>query len=156
MTERSDAITPEGLEALEAELAELEGPLRREQAERIKAARELGDLKENAEYHIAKEQQAMLETRIANLRERRRSAVVTEVATATDEVAFGSTVTVIDEESGDHSTYTIVGATEADAATGRLSAESPVARALLGTKVGKVAVVALPRGEKRLRVDSLG
>jgi transcription elongation factor GreA len=151
------AITAEGLEALKAELEQLETEGRREMAARILAARELGDLKENAEYHIAKEDQAHLETRIKRLQQRLREARVVEApAGATDEVAFGATVTVVDEESGREATYTIVGPTEADMAAGKLSAESPVAQALLGTKVGGVAVVTTPRGERRLRVGKLG
>ena len=150
------AITAEGLEALKAELHELETEGRRDMAERIQAARELGDLKENAEYHIAKEDQAHLETRIKRLQERLRSARVVEAPSgATDKVAFGATVTVVDEESGREATYTIVGPTEAGRASGKLSAESPVARALLGTKVCGVAVVETPRGQRRLRVEKL-
>jgi transcription elongation factor GreA len=151
------AITPEGLEALKAELAQLEGEGRREMAARILAARELGDLKENAEYHIAKEVQGHMETRILRLQQRLREARVVEApAGASDEVAFGATVTVTDEESGREATYTIVGPTEADMAAGKLSAESPVARALIGRRAGEVAVVSTPRGERRLRVERLG
>ena len=151
------AITPEGLEALKAELAELEGEGRREMAARILAARELGDLKENAEYHIAKEDQAHLETRIQRLQQRLREARVVEVQTgATDQVTFGATVTVLDEDGGREATYTIVGPTEADMSAGKLSAESPVAQALLGRKPGEVAVFSTPRGERRLRVERLG
>ena len=151
------AITPEGLEALKAELHELETEGRRDMAERIQAARELGDLKENAEYHIAKEDQAHLETKIQRLQERLRAARVVEApAGDTDKVHFGSTVVVVDEESGKQATYTIVGPTEADMAAGKLSAESPVARALIGTKVGGVATVETPRGKRRLKVERLG
>ena len=151
------AITAEGLEALKAELEQLETEGRRDMAARILAARELGDLKENAEYHIAKEDQAHLETKILRLQQRLREAHVVEAPDgATDEVVFGSTVTVIDEEGGREMTYTIVGPTEADMAAGKLSAESPVAQALLGTKVGKVAVVTTPRGKRRLRVEKVG
>jgi transcription elongation factor GreA len=157
MTEAEGAITAEGLEALKAELAQLESEGRREMAARILAARELGDLKENAEYHIAKEDQAHLETKILRLQQRLREARVVETpAGGTDKVAFGATVTVVDEESGKEMTYTIVGPTEADMAAGKLSAESPVAQALLGTKVGKVAKVSTPRGERKLRVEKLG
>jgi transcription elongation factor GreA len=151
------AITAEGLEALKAELEQLETEGRRDMAARILSARELGDLKENAEYHIAKEDQAHLETRIKRLQQRLREARVVETpAGATDKVVFGATVTVVDEDGGREMTYTIVGPTEADMATGKLSAESPVAQALLGTKVGKVAVVTTPRGKRRLRVERLG
>ena len=150
------AITPEGLEALKAELAELEGEGRREMASRILAARELGDLKENAEYHIAKEDQAHLETRIQRLQQRLREARVVEApAGATDEVVFGGTVTVADEESGRESTYTIVGPTEADMAAGKLSSESPMAKALMGRRPGDQVDVNTPRGVRRQRVVRL-
>ena len=150
------AITAEGLKALREELERLEGEGRRDMAARIQSARELGDLSENAEYHIAKEDQAHLETKIARLRERLRSARVVEAQEGAGEVAFGGTVHVVDEESGREASYTIVGPTEADASAGRLSAESPVAQALLGKRPGDVAVVSTPRGERRLRVEGLG
>ena len=151
------AITPEGLEALKAELEQLETVGRRDMAARIMSARELGDLKENAEYHIAKEDQAHLETKILRLQQRLREARVVEApAGAGDVVVFGGSVTVVDEESGKEMTYTIVGPTEADMAAGKLSAESPVAQALLGTKVGRTAKVTTPRGERLLRVEKVG
>jgi transcription elongation factor GreA len=149
------AITPEGLAALRAELEQLEGEGRRKIAERIKYAADLGDLKENAEYHIAKEDQAHLETRIVRLQARLRSARVVEVEAGGDVVVFGGTATVVDEESGSEATYTIVGPTEADMANGKLSAESPVAQALLGTAIDEIAVVETPRGARRLRVVRL-
>ncbi len=149
------AITAEGLKALRSELERLETEGRREMAKRIQAARELGDLSENAEYHIAKEDQAHLETRIKRLQERLRSARVVEAQEGAEEVSFGATVHVVDEESGREASYTIVGPTEADPASGRLSAESPVAQALLGKRPGDVATVSTPRGERRLRVERL-
>ena len=144
-------MTAAGLEALRAELAELEGSGRARIAEQIRVARDYGDLKENAEYHAAKEAQAHLETKIAQLRERALAAEVVEVESG-DVVAFGSTVEVEDETSGKRSTYTLVSSTEAAPGAGKLSVESPVAAALLGLRAGDVAVAALPRGEKRLRV----
>src|SRR5947207_10258252 len=110
-----------GLVALEAELAELEGAGRRAIAQRILAARELGDLSENAEYHIAKEEQAHLETRIKRLRQRRRDARVVETDVEDGMFRFGRTAEVVDEQSGVVSTWTIVGSTEADPAQGKLS-----------------------------------
>jgi transcription elongation factor GreA len=151
-----EAITAEGLEALKTELARLEGDARRDIAKRIQAARELGDLKENAEYHIAKEDQAHLETKIARLVERLRNAVVVEAAAGSDVVGFGSTVTVADEESGREATYTLVGPTEANLAAGKLSAESPVAKALMGRRAGDEFEVQTPRGPRRQRVVRLG
>ena len=101
-----ESITRDGLAALRAELAELEGPARRTLAGRIKAARELGDLKENAEYHIAKDDQAHLETRIKRLRARLKSAEVVEVDESTESFAFGRTAEVVDDASGKVHTWT--------------------------------------------------
>ena len=143
----ADQITPEGLQALKAELAELEGPARREIADRIKTAREWGDLKENSEYHDAKNDQAFLETKIARLTERLRNAEVVK-DTAPGEVGVGSSVDLRDEASGKTISYRVVGATEADLAAGKLSAESPLAQALLGRKTGDTAVVQAPSGER--------
>ncbi|EHN11374.1 Transcription elongation factor GreA [Patulibacter medicamentivorans] len=156
MSTAGESISPEGLEALKAELAELEGPARRDIAARIQRARELGDLKENAEYHQAKDDQAHLETRIAILAERRRNAVVTEVSTDASVVGFGSTVTLVDTDSGKSQTWTLVGAAEADVSAGKLSIESPVAGAVMGRKIGDVVVVQTPRGARNLRVDAIG
>jgi transcription elongation factor GreA len=156
MAQRDEAITPDGLQALKAELAELEGPARRRMAAQLQAARELGDLKENADYHIAKEEQAHLETRIKRLRARLSAAVVTEPAASGDVVGFGSTVHVVDVESGRKSTYTIVGPTESDPRSGKLSAQSPVAQALLGLKPADTVTVPTPRGQRRLRVSRIG
>src|SRR5215217_303616 len=127
----AEAITREGLASLKSELEDLEGEGRRAIAQRILVARELGDLSENAEYHAAKEDQAHLETKIARLTERLRNATVVESVKDATVVTFGATVTVTDVASGRATTYTIVGATEADIKQGRLSAESPVAQALI-------------------------
>ena len=144
-------MTAQELESLRAELDDLEGRGRTEIAEQIKTARGWGDLKENAEYHAAKEAQAHLETRILKLREKLVSAEVVEVEGG-DEVGFGSTVEVEDEATGKRMTYTLVAVHEASAANGRLSAESPVAAALTGLRVGETAVVPAPRGERKLKV----
>jgi transcription elongation factor GreA len=150
-----EAITAEGLASLQAELDELEGPGRSAMAARIKAARELGDLSENAEYHIAKEDQAHLETRIKRLRDRLRGAEVVEIDRAGDAFSFGRTAEVTDVESGDTKAWTLVGATEANLAEGRLSAESPVGRALRDAPVGETVTIETPRGERTFRVDRL-
>jgi transcription elongation factor GreA len=147
-----NAITREGLDALRAELERLETTGRAEIAARIKTAREWGDLKENAEYHAAKEDQAHLETRIKRLVERLRGATVMEAPAADGVVAFGSTVEVRDEGSGRLATYTLVGAAEASAKDGRLSIESPVAQALLGARAGDAVAVETPSGARSLRV----
>ncbi|HEU4979402.1 MAG TPA: transcription elongation factor GreA [Solirubrobacteraceae bacterium] len=150
-----EAITPEGLEALKEELAQLEGPARQEIARRISAARELGDLKENAEYHIAKEDQAHLETKILRLTERLRNARVVEAAAEGDQVSFGRTVHVVDESAGKEMTFTLVGPTEADVRSGKLSAESPVARALMGHRAGERVEVQTPGGARSYLVKRL-
>lgn len=152
----NESITPEGIVALRAELEELEGPRRTEMAARIKTARELGDLKENADYHIAKDDQGHLEARIRRLRERLRRATVVEAADAPEgSFAFGRTAEVLDESTGKRSIWTLVGSTEANLAQGKLSIESPVGRALRDTAVGEGVAVETPRGEKVYRVERL-
>jgi transcription elongation factor GreA len=148
-------ISEQGLADLRAELEELEGPARRRMAARIKAARELGDLSENAEYHVAKEDQAHLETKIKRLRERLRTAEVVDVDTAAETFAFGRTAEVRDEASGKVSTWTLVGAGEADPAAGRISVETPVGAALRDAPVGEPVAVETPRGEKSYTVMRL-
>ena len=151
----SEAITAEGLRALEAEIQELETNGRLAMSERIKAARELGDLKENAEYHIAKEDQAHLETKIKRLRARLVAAKVVEADEGEAVFGFGRTAEVLDETSGKVHTWTIVGATEADITAGRLSAESPVAQALLGRAPGDRVEVRTPRGARAYVIRKL-
>ncbi|HEX5761863.1 MAG TPA: transcription elongation factor GreA [Solirubrobacterales bacterium] len=153
--EQGEPITPEGIEALRAEIEELEGPRRHEMAARIKVAREEGDLKENAEYHVAKEDQAHLETRIKRLRQRLDNAVVVETDGAGDRFAFGRTAEVLDEGSGNVNTWTLVGSTEANLAEGRLSAESPIGRALLDAPLGEPVQVETPKGVKAFVVRKL-
>ena len=150
-----EPITEEGIAALREEIEQLEGPGRNEMAARIKAARELGDLKENAEYHIAKEDQAHLETKIKRLRERLRTAVVVEVDGAADRFGFGRTAEVLDKAKGAVNTWTLVGSTEADLAAGKLSAESPIGKALMDAKPGKPVSVETPRGARTFVVQKL-
>ena len=150
-----EPITHEGDEALRAEIERLEGAARDEMAARIKAARELGDLKENADYHIAKEDQAHLETRIKRLKERQRKAVVIDVDDDADSFAFGRTAEVLDVTSGKVNTWTLVGSTEANLAQGRLSAESPIGRALRDHKVGEPIEIETPRGKRAFLVKRL-
>jgi transcription elongation factor GreA len=147
-------MTAEGLESLRTELEQLESTGREEIAAQIKVAREWGDLKENAEYHAAKESQAHLETRILKLREKLLTAEVVEVEKG-DEVSFGSTVEVEDETSGKTVSYTLVSSRDASPADGRLSIDSPVAGALRGRRAGDTAVVQTPRGERRYKVVSV-
>src|SRR2546423_9910129 len=129
-------LTPEGLANLKAELDELSTVRRREVAQRIREAREFGDISENAEYDDAKNEQAMLEARIAALEDKLRSATVVDASDlGTDVVRVGSIVHVKDE-AGKSNKYTIVGSAEAKTAEARLSNESPVGRALIGRKRG--------------------
>lgn len=151
-----EKITAEGLVALRAEIEQLESDGRAKMAERIKAARELGDLKENAEYHIAKEDQAHLETKIKRLNQRLRAARVVDEENAPGVVGFGSNVGVVDEASGRELDLTLVGPTEADLKSGRLSFESPVAQALVGACAGDTVTVATPGGDRRYRVERVG
>ena len=141
--------------ALLAELEALEGDGRRAMAMRIKTAREWGDLKENSEYHDAKNDQAHLETKIVLLRERlARSKIVEAAPRGGGVVSFGSTVVVADD-AGQEQRFEIVSSQTAVPAQGKISIESPVARALLGLAVGEAVQVALPRGSRRYTVLSV-
>ena len=142
-------LTPEGLANLKAELDQLTTRRRREVAERIKEAREFGDISENAEYDDAKNEQAMLEARIAGLEDKLRSATVIDSSDlGTDVVRVGSTVHVKDE-AGKSTKYQIVGSAEASPGDLKLSNESPVGKALIGRKRGDVVSVPVPRGPAR-------
>ena len=153
---QGEPITAAGIEELKAELAELEGPKRQEMARRIKVARDEGDLKENAEYHTAKEDQAHMETRIKRLQERLHNAVVVEADdSAGDVFGFGRSAEVLDESKGETNTWTLVGSTEASLPEGRLSAESPIGRALMNAPVGKTVEVETPKGVKAFKVLKL-
>jgi transcription elongation factor GreA len=156
VSDAANMMTADGLAELHSELAALEGDGRREIAERIKTAREWGDLKENSEYHDAKNEQAHLETKIARLRERIAEAVIVEETTASAGglVGFGSSVHVRDQN-GVEQTWRIVSSHDAAPAEGKLSAESPVAVALLGRAQGDKASVALPKGTRELTILSV-
>lgn len=155
LAQDGEPITPAGLVALEAELTQLETLGRRAIAARILAARELGDLSENADYHIAKEDQSHLETRIKRLREHRRNVLIVETEGEDSAFAFGRTAKVLDEQSGVVYTWTIVGSTEADPAQGKLSAQSPVGKALLGSSAGERVEVQTPSGRRCYRIQRL-
>lgn len=154
---RQSVITPEGLEKLKQEIEELTTVKRREVAARIKEAREFGDISENAEYDDAKNEQALLEQRIAQLEERlRRATVVDESDLDTDEVSVGSLVHVKDLDSGESKKFYIVGATEADPAQNKLSNESPIGKALVGRKRNDEVEVEVPRGpNKKLKITKI-
>jgi transcription elongation factor GreA len=154
---RQAVITPEGLEKLKEEIENLSTERRREVAARIKEAREFGDISENAEYDDAKNEQALLEARIAQLEERlRRATVIDEKEVGTDEVTVGSVVHVKDQKSGDSQKFQIVGSTEADPLEQKLSNESPIGRALIGRKRNDVVTVEVPRGpRKKLKITKI-
>jgi transcription elongation factor GreA len=147
---REVILTQEGLDKLKEELDLLSGERRREVAARIKEAREFGDITENSEYDDAKNEQAMLEQRIAQLEEKLRAAQVIEAKdVSTDVVNIGTIVHVKDEKTGKSQKYTIVGSSEADPAELKLSNESPVGRALMGHKRNDVVSVPVPKGPAR-------
>jgi len=146
-------ITPEGHKNMQEELKRLKSVERPKVIESIAEARGHGDISENAEYDAAKEQQAFLEKRIRDLENRIANANVVDPSTmSTEKVVFGVQVTVQNLESGEEVSYQIVGADEADAAIGRISVTSPVARALIGKTVGDVVQVQIPRGLLELEV----
>jgi len=147
---RETLITPEGLEKLKEELDFLQSDKRREVADRIKAAREFGDIMENSEYDDAKNEQAMLEQRIAQLQDKlRRAAVIDKRQVDTEQVAVGAVVHVKDQKSGKSQKFQIVGSAEADPGEQKLSNESPIGKALIGHKKNEVVAVEVPRGPKR-------
>jgi transcription elongation factor GreA len=147
---RDVILTPEGLEKLKDELEQLQTNRRREVAERIKEAREFGDISENSEYDDAKNEQAMLEKQIAELEEKLRSAtVIDEDSVSTDVVGVGTLVHVKDQQTDKSVKYRIVGSAEANPSENKLSNESPVGKALLGRKRNDIVSVPLPRGGTR-------
>ncbi len=147
---REVILTPEGLEKLQEELDLLSGEKRREVAARIKEAREFGDISENSEYDDAKNEQAMLESRIAQLEEKLRAASIIDAKDiTTDVVSVGTIVHVKDEKTGKSQKFTIVGSSEANPADLKLSNESPVGRALLGHKRNEIVSVPVPKGPAR-------
>jgi transcription elongation factor GreA len=150
-------VSAEGMERLRAELAELTQVQRPAVIGRIKSAKELGDLKENADYTSAREEQSFLEGRIKAIEATLRAATVIETPAGkdADRVTLGSTVTV-EDDTGGQMTFVVVGSAEADPAQGRISNVSPVGRALLGRSAGDDVVVVTPRGDARYRIVSLG
>jgi transcription elongation factor GreA len=154
---RDTVLTPQGLEELKARIEHLRGDRRREVAERIKEAREFGDISENSEYDDAKNEQAMLEKQISDLEEKLRNArVISDKDVDTDVVSVGATVHVKDQKTDKSTKYTIVGATEADPAEFKLSNESPIGKALVGSKRNEVVTVETPRGpKKKLKVTKI-
>jgi transcription elongation factor GreA len=150
MATRETVLTSEGLEELKAKIEHLRGTRRREVAERIKEAREFGDIAENSEYDDAKNEQAMLEKQISDLEEQLRNARVIDARSVdTDVVSVGATVHVKDQKTEKSTKFRIVGSAEADPSDSKLSNESPVGKALLGHKRGETVTVPVPRGPAR-------
>jgi len=154
---REIPITKEGLLKLEADIEQLSSVRRREVAQRINELREFGDITENSEYDDAKNEQALLEQRIAQLEERlRRSVLIDEKELDTSAVAVGVIVHVKDQKTGDSRKFQIVGPAEANPTEQKLSNESPIGRALLGHKRNDVVAVAVPRGpKKKLKITKI-
>jgi len=146
-------LTPQGYDKLKGEIEYLSTEKRREVAERIRVAREFGDIAENSEYDDAKNEQAMLEHRIATLEERLAAARVIEAdEVSTDVVSIGSHVKLQDMDAKETVEYHIVGSAEANPAEHRLSNESPVGKAIMGRKKGEVVEVAAPRGSLKFKI----
>lgn len=149
-------MTQAGKAKLEQELETLKTVKRKEVVERIKTARSFGDLSENSEYDSAKEEQAFVEGRITTLENMIRNAeIIEEDATSGDSVSLGRSVTFIELPDGDEETYTIVGSAEADPFEGKISNDSPIAKSLLGRKVGDQVSVQTPGGEMSVRIVTI-
>ncbi|QDP99483.1 transcription elongation factor GreA [Lysinibacillus fusiformis] len=158
--EKQYPMTAEGKKKLEDELVKLETETRKEIVERIKIARDFGDLSENAEYDSAKEEQAFLEGRISTLKSMIRNAVIiSEDETDNSVVSLGKTVTFVEiidgKPSTDKESYTIVGSAEADPMEFRISNESPIAKGLLGKAEGEEVAVQTPGGEMKVKIISI-
>ena len=141
-------MTVQGARALEEEHLFLSKTERPRLSQAIGEARELGDLKENAEYHAAREEQGMVEARIRDIEGRLQNSVVIDVTTIphTGKVIFGTTVVLANTETDDEVTYQIVGEDEADVKQGKLSSSAPIARAIIGKEEGDTVVVKTPSG----------
>ncbi|MFS8650294.1 MAG: transcription elongation factor GreA [Caldibacillus sp.] len=155
MVEKQYPMTREGKEKLEKELQELKTVKRREVVERIKNARSFGDLSENSEYDSAKEEQAFVEGRIAMIEKMLRNAVIIEDDENNDIVTLGKSVTFIELPDGEEETYTIVGSAESDPFEGKISNDSPIAKSLLGKKVGDEVTVQTPGGEINVKIIAI-
>ena len=149
-------MTQAGKVKLEQELEHLKSVKRKEVVERIKVARSFGDLSENSEYDSAKEEQAFVEGRITTLENMIRNAkIIAEADIVGDSVSLGRSVTFVELPNGDEETYTIVGSAEADPYEGKISNDSPIAKSLMGKKVGNVVSVQTPGGEMKVRIVSI-
>ena len=146
--EKKIVVTESGLKALEDELVQLKTVRRKEVSDKIRVARSFGDLSENSEYDEAKNEQAIVEARIADLEVMLKNVVILdEDELGTDKVSLGATVKVYDEKFDEEVTFTVVGSTEADPDNNVISDESPIGKALIGKKVDEVAEAMLPTGD---------
>jgi len=149
-------MTRDGYEKLKADLARMENVEMIEAAKRVADARALGDLSENAEYHAAREDHAMLKARIDNLRDRlARAEIVDRNSLPNDTVVFGAQVRIKDLDSGTETTYQLVGPGEEDYDKNKILTTSPRGQALLGKKLGDTAVVKIPRGTFRYQITDI-
>ena len=146
-------MTASGFAALEEELKHLRSVERPNVIKAIAAAREHGDLSENAEYHAARERQSFIEGRVAELEDKiSRAEVIDPAKLSGDQVKFGATVTLVDEDTDEESTYQLVGEDEADVKQGRIAITSPISRAIVGKSVGDSVEVDTPRGAKQYEI----
>lgn len=146
-------MTQAGKQKLEQELEHLKTVVRKEVVERIKIARSFGDLSENSEYDAAKDEQAFVEGRITTIENMIRNArIISEDELSKDAVSLGNSVTFVELPEGDEETYTIVGSAEADPFEGKISNDSPIAKSLLGHKVGDQVTVQTPGGEMKVKI----
>lgn len=151
--EREVILTEEGYQKLKEEIEYLSGTKRREVAERIKTAREFGDISENSEYDDAKNEQAQVEQRIQMLDQRLRNANIVDTEhVSTEAVAIGTKVTLKDIDTKKNVVYAIVGSAEADPRNHRVSHESPVGKAVLGRKKGEKITIPAPRGQLQYQI----
>ena len=156
MNEKELVLTREGLQKLEEELDDLKTVHRREVNERIRQAKEFGDISENAEYEDAKQEQAFVEGRILKVEGMIRNArIIDSSLYSSDEVHLGATVKVKETKGGQSHEFTIVGSTEADPTNRRLSNESPLGAALMGKKKGDVVAVTTPRGVASYKIEAI-
>jgi len=155
MAEKEVVLSLEGIKKMEQELDFLRSVKRREVAERIKQAREYGDISENSEYEDAKNEQSFVEGRILTLEKTLRNARVLDEAEHHDMVALGSVVKLKDLEADEEVEYSIVGTLEADPKVARISNESPVGRAIMGQRVGAVVDVETPGGTAKYQVVAI-
>ncbi|MCY8233583.1 transcription elongation factor GreA [Priestia endophytica] len=154
-TEKEYPMTQEGKEKLETELEQLKTVKRKEVVERIKIARSFGDLSENSEYDAAKDEQAFVEGRISTLETMIRNAKIIEGDENSSTVSLGKTITFVEQPDGDEEQYTIVGSAEADPFEGRISNDSPIAKALMGKHIGDEVLVQTPGGEMLVKITAV-